>query len=95
MEEFVTKEQLTGRARRFMLDRLGAMALCWERSGPRDTNVLCIQCWLLRNHRLVLVEIFRDGGFEVFPQIMLGGSAETALAIQKLDQIEGKLREER
>lgn len=60
-------------ARVHMIERLGAETLCWEMPGPPDTVVAVIQCWAIPTDygsRLVIIELFEEHGFMVFPQIM-------------------------
>lgn len=64
---------MTDKARNHMIERLGAQTLSWEIDGPPDTLVKTLQCWSVpagQRTRLVIVEVYEDGGFDVFPQIL-------------------------
>lgn len=80
------------RARSFMIDELNAITLAWEIPGPKDTSVQTIQCWNVPTEegatRLVIVEIYDDGGFDVFPQINVNTFSGTAKAVRMMETIE-------
>lgn len=67
------EHEASRRAEKFV-DRIAALIdgrdarLMWVHSGPPDTAVRQIQCYLIGSN-VILVEIYEDGaGFEIFPQ---------------------------
>ena len=76
--------------RQAMLEHFNAVTLCWEIDGPPDTSVELIQCWALGDHRLVIVESFKDGGCEVFPQVKCNGWISTAEIVEGMKELEQK-----
>ena len=85
------EKAVTNRVRAYLQDELKATALCWEVDGHKDTAVTSIQCWSIpaaNGPRFVLVEIFGDKGFEVYPQILDNSLKGTTAAIRQLDAFE-------
>lgn len=79
---------------KFMIENLGARTLAWEIPGPKNTGVATIQCWNVPttsgHSRLVLVENFDKGGFEIFPQIFGRNDMEKTAHIinHELDKVD-------
>lgn len=83
----------TNQARDFMTGQLEAelSAMAWEIPGPPHSGIELIQSWYVPAHfgqRVVLVEIYHGGGFEVFPQVMVLDYTGTVEAIEGLSEAE-------
>lgn len=84
--------------RSLMVETMGARQMAWDIPGPPHTGVERVQCWPVPDGdrvRLVLVEIYRGGGFDLFPQVLLPGARESLEVIRKMGDLESRARDPR
>jgi len=86
-------EDTIRRVREHLLHELKATVLCWALPGPEGSSVAWVQCWATqgmkeKQMRLVIVEIYQGGGFDVFPQILSNRKDQDARIIEAMRQAE-------
>ena len=63
----------------------------WSIGGPVDTAIKYIQAWQIRDGkttRIVLVEVYQDSGFDVFPALNIVKTFNLSTALLELGEFE-------